>query len=146
VAGGPVVSPGYLNPAIEPRPEGGRFETGDTGFFDERGALVVTGRSDDTIITGGENVQPAEVEAVLRSHPAVRDAAVVGLEDATWGRVLEARVVADHTTADELMSFAREQLPSFKVPRRVVFVPMLPRSEGGKLLRRAIDQAESGTP
>jgi O-succinylbenzoic acid--CoA ligase len=138
VVGGSVVSPGYLNPDIDPHPEGGRFATGDTGFIDERGALVVTGRSDDAIITGGENVQPEEVEAVLRSHPAVRDAAVVGVEDVTWGQVLEARVVAGETTAEELVAFVRERLATFKVPRRIVFVPSLPRSEGGKLLRRAI--------
>lgn len=141
---GPVVSPGYLNPSIEPRPVGGRFETGDTGFFDDRGALVVTGRSDDTIITGGENVQPEQVEAVLRGHPAVRDAAVVGLPDPTWGSVLEARVVAEGVTAKELVAFARDRLPAFKVPRRIVFVAGLPRSEGGKLLRRELPTATHG--
>ena len=139
VVGGPVVSPGYLNRDLEPRPEGGRFETGDTGSFDDRGALVVTGRTDDAIITGGENVQPEEVEAVLRSHPAVHDAAVLGLPDATYGQVLEARVVAKGLTAEELMAFARDRLPSFKVPRNIFFVADLPRSEGGKLLRRSID-------
>ncbi len=135
---GTVVSPGYLNPEIRPRPEGGRFPTGDLGRLDDRGALVVTGRADDTIITGGENVHPEEVEAVLRSHPAVRDAAVIGRADPTWGQVLEARVVATGLAAEDLVGFARERLPSAKIPRRVVFVPSLPRSEGGKLMRRTL--------
>ena len=80
-------------------------------------------------------MQPAEVEEVLRSHPRVRDAAVVGLPDPTWGQVLEARVVAAGVEATELNDFVRARLASFKVPRRVVFVDSLPRSEGGKLLR-----------
>lgn len=146
VVGGAVVSPGYLNPSIEPRPHAGRFATGDLGHFDDRGALVVTGRSDDAIITGGENVQPEEVEAVLREHPAVDDAAVIGIEDATWGHVLEARVVASRSlSTDELVSFARQRLAPFKVPRRIVFVDALPRSDGGKLLRRSIAASDSAT-
>ena len=136
VVSGPVVAAGYVNPdlgAIAPS-----FRTGDAGHFDARGALVVTGRLDDTIITGGENVQPEEVEAVLRAHPAVHDAAVVGRPDDTWGQVLEALVVARPVAGADLVAFARERLPAFKVPRRVVFVDRLPRSEGGKLLRREL--------
>ncbi len=138
VVGGAVLSPGYLNPEITPAPTGGRFPTADAGHLDQRGALVVTGRRDDAIITGGENVQPEEVEDALRGHPAVRDAAVVGLPDATWGHVLEARVVAENVSAAEIVAYARERLAPFKVPRRVVFVPSLPRSEGGKLIRRRL--------
>lgn len=145
IVSGPVVSPGYVNEDLEPRPRGGCFTTGDLGRIDERGALVVAGRADDAIITGGENVQPEEVEAVLRAHPAVADAAVVGVADPTWGQVLEARVIGNGVPADELVAFARQRLPSFKVPRRVVFVPSLPRSEGGKLLRRALHQPDSDT-
>ena len=122
---GPVVSPTF----------GGRVLTGDLGHLDERGALVVTGRKDDVIITGGEKVHPAEVENTLRLHPAVREAAVVGRPDRVYGLVLEALVVGEGVTAEALVAWCRERLPSFKVPRRVQFVERLPLSEGGKLLR-----------
>jgi o-succinylbenzoate---CoA ligase len=122
---GPVVSPTF----------GGRVLTGDLGHLDERGALVVTGRKDDVIITGGEKVHPAEVENTLRLHAAVREAAVVGRPDRVYGLVLEALVVAEGVTAEALVTWCRERLPSFKVPRRVRFVDRLPLSEGGKLLR-----------
>jgi O-succinylbenzoic acid--CoA ligase len=122
---GPVVSPSF----------GARVLTGDLGHFDERGALIVTGRKDDVIITGGEKVHPAEIENTLRLHPAVREAAVVGRPDRVYGQVLEALVVADGVTADALVAWCRERLPSFKIPRRVRFVDSLPLSEGGKLLR-----------
>ncbi len=135
VVGGDVLSPGYLNPSIQPSPARGSFRTGDAGWFDDRGALVVAGRLDDAIITGGENVQPQEIEDVLRAHPGVEDAAVVGVPDETWGQVVEARIVGS-APAGELDSFAREHLPAFKVPRRFVFVDSLPRTEGGKLVRR----------
>ncbi len=123
---GPVVSPSF----------DGRVLTGDVGYLDQRGALVVTGRKDDVIITGGEKVHPTEVEDALRVHPAVRDVAVVGRSDRVYGEVLEALVVGSGATAEELVAWSRERLPSFKVPRLVRFVDRLPRSEGGKLLRR----------
>ncbi len=138
VVSGPTVSPGYVNADLRPAPANGRFRTGDSGRLRPDGALEVLGRMDDAIITGGENVQPEEVEAVLRSHPAVRDAAVAGRPDATWGQVLEALVVAHGAGADEIIAFCRERLPSFKVPRRILFVESLPRSEAGKLLRGAL--------
>ena len=122
---GPVVSPSF----------DGRVLTGDLGHLDERGALVLTGRKDDVIITGGEKVHPAEVENTLRRHPAVREAAVVGRPDRVYGMVLEALVVGEGVTAEALVTWCRERLASFKVPRRVRFVERLPLSEGGKLLR-----------
>jgi O-succinylbenzoic acid--CoA ligase len=122
---GPVVSPSF----------GGRILTGDLGHLDERGALVVTGRKDDVIITGGEKVHPAEVENALRLHPAVREAAVVGRPDRVYGQVLEALVVGDGVSAEALVAWCRDRLPNFKIPRRVRFVESLPVSEGGKLLR-----------
>jgi len=125
---GPVVSPTF----------DGRVLTGDLGHFDDRGALVVTGRRDDVIITGGEKVHPAEVEDVLRRHPAVRDVAVAGRADRVYGEALEALIVGDGATAEEIVAWSRERLPSHKVPRLVRFVERLPRSEGGKLLRREL--------
>jgi O-succinylbenzoic acid--CoA ligase len=125
-----AVSGAVVSPSFD-----GRVLTGDLGHLDEHGALVVTGRKDDVIITGGEKVHPAEVENTLRLHPAVREAAVVGRPDRVYGQVLEALIVGEGVTAGELVTWCRERLPSFKVPRRVQFVESLPLSEGGKLLR-----------
>jgi o-succinylbenzoate---CoA ligase len=137
VVSGPSVSPGYVNPAVQPAPAGGRFRTGDLGRL-EGGVLTVLGRRDDTIITGGENVRPEEVEAVLRAHPAVRDAAVAGRPDERWGEIVSAWVVADAATESDLDRWCRDRLPAFKVPRRWSLVGELPRSEGGKVERRRL--------
>ena len=136
VVSGPAVSPGYVNPAIQPAPAGGRFRTGDLGRLAD-GVLTVLGRADDTIITGGENVRPEEVEAVLRAHPGVADAAVAGRPDDLWGEVVAAWVVAE-AGEPELDRWCRERLPAFKVPRRWTFLDRLPRSEGGKVQRRQL--------
>lgn len=138
VVAGPVVSPGYLDPTLA-QTTAGELRTGDLGYLDDQGMLHVTGRADDAIITGGENVQPEEVEAVLLAHPAVRDAAVLGRPDQRWGQVLEALVVAEPGTEPEaLREWCRKKLSGFKVPRRVSLVSSLPRTEGGKLLRREL--------
>jgi O-succinylbenzoic acid--CoA ligase len=137
VVSGPAVSPGYVNPEIAPAPAGGRFRTGDLGRIDG-GVLTVLGRRDDTIITGGENVRPEEVEAVLRAHPAVADAAVAGRPDELWGELVAAWVVADASLQSALDGWCRERLPAFKVPRRWTFVERLPRGENGKLARRSL--------
>jgi O-succinylbenzoic acid--CoA ligase len=137
VVSGPSVSPGYVSPHVTPAPEAGRFRTGDLGRLDD-GVLTVLGRRDDTIITGGENVRPEEVEAVLRAHPAVADAAVAGRPDQTWGEVVAAWVVGDGLAEAALDAWCRERLPAFKVPRRWSFVERLPYSAGGKLLRRLL--------
>jgi o-succinylbenzoate---CoA ligase len=131
---GPAVSPGYVNPELRPAPSEGRFATGDLGRLED-GVLTVLGRRDDTIITGGENVRPEEVEGALRGHPAVRDVAVAGRPDRTWGQVVTAWVVADGVTAADLDAWCRERLVAFKVPRRWTFVDGLPRTDGGKLRR-----------
>lgn len=138
VVSGPTVSPGYVDASIEPAPRNGSFRTGDLGRLDN-GVLTVLGRRDDTIVTGGENVRPEEVEAALRSHPRVSDAAVAGRPDDLWGQVVAAWVVADAGTAQaDLERWCRERLPAFKVPRRWQFVDRVPRSDGGKLLRRLL--------
>ena len=123
---------------------GGWFLTGDTGYFDEDGDLFVTGRVDDMIITGGENVSPVEVESCLSLHPAVAEVAVVGLPDARWGKIVAAfirRTAAVET--DELYAFCHQSgLATFKRPRRVVFVSEVPKSPVGKLLRRKLVAGE----
>ncbi|HEX7166312.1 MAG TPA: AMP-binding protein [Acidimicrobiales bacterium] len=141
VVHGPVVSPGYVDPAAGTgfvgAPPDHRFRTGDLGTFDERGALVVTGRVDLTINTGGEKVAPEEVEAVLAGHRGVADAAVRGVPDAVYGQRVEALIVGD-AEVDDLAAWCRDRLAPHKVPRQWTFVDALPRSEDGKLLRREL--------
>ena len=137
VVSGPTVAAGYVNPELTPAPAAGRFATGDLGRIDEAGVLWVLGRRDDAIITGGENVQPEEIEAILRACPGVDDAAVVGRPDPVWGEIVEAILVGT-ASADTVRNFCRERLPSFKVPRSIRFAVALPRSEGGKLLRSSL--------
>ena len=119
----------------------GWLHTGDLGSLDESGRLRVSGRLSDTIVTGGENVAPVEVEAVLLEHPAVADAAVHGREDPEWGEAVVATVVRrDGAELDsrELRAFCSERLAPFKVPKTFEFAVRLPRSETGKLQRREL--------
>jgi acyl-CoA synthetase (AMP-forming)/AMP-acid ligase II len=119
--------------------EDGWFPTKDVAAVDNDGYLFITGRSDDTIIRGGENISPAEVEDVLVEHPAVRDVAVVGIEDQRWGQIIVAVVVpaagAD-PTPDELRAHARKSLRGSRTPDRIVFRNELPTTPTGKVLRR----------
>ncbi len=117
----------------------GRLETGDLGRLDERGRLIVLGRKVDTIVSGGENVMPAEVEAALLAHPAVAEAGVFGRPDPEWGEAVTAHVVL-RSAADpaELRAFAAARLARFKVPKTIEAVDALPRNAGGKLLRREL--------
>jgi O-succinylbenzoic acid--CoA ligase len=125
---------------------GGTLQTGDLGRLDDRGRLVVVGRKADTIVTGGENVAPAEVEAVLLEHPAVADAGVFARPDAEWGEAVTARVVlrpgAD-ASPEDLRAFAAERLAGFKVPKAIERADALPRTASGKLLRRELATSRS---
>lgn len=118
----------------------GRLHTGDLGHIDANGFLHVSGRKADTIVTGGENVAPSEVEAALEAHPAVLEAAVLGREDPRWGEAVTAIVVlAPQTSVGEeaLRAHCSRRLAPFKVPKRVEFASApLPRTRSGKLLRR----------
>ena len=119
----------------------GFFDTRDDGYLDEEGYLFIGGRTDDTIIRGGENIAPAEIEDVLLRHPAVLDAVVFGVPDQEWGQRIEAAVVARPgvaVDAAELCDFSRRALRSSKTPDRFWFLDELPRTETGKLLRRAV--------
>ena len=123
---------------------GGWYFTGDTGFFDKDGDLFVTGRVDDMIITGGENVSPVEIESCLSLHPAVAEVAVVGLPDERLGKVVTAFVKCHRpVTTDELDAFCRTSgLANFKRPRRILFVHEIPKSPVGKLLRRKLVEGD----
>ncbi len=116
---------------------GGTLHTGDLGRLGDRGRLIVIGRKADMIVTGGENVAPAEVEAVLLEHPAVADAGVFGRPDPEWGEAVTARVVLNHeATPEELRAWVADRLARFKVPKAIEVADALPRTPSGKLLRR----------
>jgi 2-furoate---CoA ligase len=122
----------------------GWYFTGDTGFMDADGDIFVTGRVDDMIISGGENISPVEIESCLSLHAGVSEVAVVGLPDERWGKVVTAFIKRRAPVeADELDSFCRSSgLAGFKRPRRYVFVAEIPKSPVGKLLRRKLVAGE----
>ena len=135
---GPNVFTGYWRnaEATEAAFVDGWLATGDVAECDDEGYFRIVGRLKDMYISGGENVYPAEVEAVLHEHPAVADAAVVGVDDARWGEAGVAFVVLGETAGvEELRDWCARRLASFKVPRDVRFVDELPRSAMGKLLK-----------
>jgi malonyl-CoA/methylmalonyl-CoA synthetase len=116
--------------------EGGWFRTGDVGRFDPDGYLRIVGRSKDIIITGGYNVYPRDVEEVLREHPAVADAAVVGRPDPTWGETVVACVITrDAVSADDLAALCADRLAPYKRPREWRFVDEFPRNALGKVVK-----------
>jgi O-succinylbenzoic acid--CoA ligase len=132
---GPTVAPGAV--AAD-----GWLHTGDEGALDAEGNLTVTGRAGDTIITGGENVAPTEIEAVLAAHPAVAEAGVHGAPDPEWGQRVVATVVLRHgatASEEDLRGYCRVRLAGYKVPRVVRFAPELPKTVSGKLLRRSLE-------
>jgi fatty-acyl-CoA synthase len=119
----------------------GWLRTGDLARRDEDGFFAIIGRSKDLIISGGENVYPAEVESVLASHPAVAEVAVIPVPDPKWGEVPRAVVVLGEgcrANAEELLAFAKAKLAGYKVPKSVVFVEALPKTGVGKLDKRAL--------
>jgi long-chain acyl-CoA synthetase len=121
--------------------EDGWFKTGDAGFLDADGFVFLHDRVKDMIVSGGENVYPAEVENVLMKHPAVGDVAVIGVPDEKWGEAVKAIVVkaADaEVTEAELIAFCRESLAGYKLPKSVDFADVLPRNPSGKLLKREL--------
>lgn len=127
--------------------ENGWFATKDIAMLDEDGYLFIGGRSDDTIIRGGENIAPAELEEVLIEHPHVHDVAVVGVEDPQWGQAIVAVVVPLHGVEpdpDELREYVRKSLRGSRTPDRVVFRDELPTTATGKVLRREIIENLAG--
>jgi fatty-acyl-CoA synthase len=125
----------------------GLMSTGDVGHFGADGRLYIDGRDDEMIVSGGENVFPREVEELLITHPAVADAAALGVEDEDFGQRLRAFVVlreGESVSAEEIQSFVKDNLARYKVPRDVVFMDELPRNPTGKVLKRQLaERAES---
>lgn len=146
---GPHVIPGYWN-----RPDAtaesivdGWLHTGDLARYDHEGYFYIIGRSKDMLISGGENVYPAEVESVMHSHPAVAEAALIGVPDEKWGEVGRAIVVIEPgqmLTEDELIAFLRERLAKYKIPRSVIFVDALPKTAIGKLDKKVLARKYGG--
>jgi O-succinylbenzoic acid--CoA ligase len=135
---GPMRMAGYLG--AEPLAADAWFDTGDVGMFDANGGLHVRARRADLIVSGGENVYPAEVERVLEACHGIRAAAVFGVPDETWGQIVAAAFVADGAppSDDALLTFLDHHLASHKRPRQVAFVPQLPQTGAGKLDRAAL--------
>jgi O-succinylbenzoic acid--CoA ligase len=126
----------------DPRTSDGWFATGDLGSIDSAGLVMVDGRKGDLIITGGENVWPEPIEAILREHPAVADVAVAGVPDAEWGQVVTAYVVpadrAHPPALAELRSMVKERLAAFNAPRNVVIIDEVPRTALYKVKRASL--------
>jgi acyl-CoA synthetase (AMP-forming)/AMP-acid ligase II len=119
----------------------GFFSVGDVAYRDEEAFYFICDRRIDMIISGGVNIYPAEVEAALHAHPAVADAAVIGVPDSEWGESVKAVVQlrdGAHATAAELIAFCAERLADYKKPRSIDFVERMPRDAAGKLLKRTI--------
>jgi len=126
----------------------GMLATGDTGHVDARGRLYVDGRDDDMLVSGGENVFPAEVEEVLVAHPAVHEVAAIGVDDPEFGQRLRVFVVLHDgrsVSADEIRAHVRDNLARYKVPRDVVFLAALPRNPAGKVLKRELTAHDETT-
>jgi acyl-CoA synthetase (AMP-forming)/AMP-acid ligase II len=139
----PQIMKGYWNlPEETARAIRGEwFYTGDAGFLDADGYVYIHDRVKDMIVSGGENVYPAEVESALFGHPAIADVAVIGVPDDTWGEAVKAVVVKKpgaEVTPEEIIAFARERIAGYKVPKSVDFAETLPRNPSGKILKREL--------
>lgn len=150
VARGDRLMKGYWGNEVATREtvRNGWLYTGDLGYFDDDGYIYLSGRAKDFIKRGGEMIAPEEVEQVLHSHPAVDEAAIIGVPDESWGELVRAVVVAKSeppVTEDALIEYCRERLASFKRPESVVFINELPRNPLGKVLKRVLRE-QHGAP
>jgi len=146
---GPGVMQGYWN-----RPQDtadqvreGWFHTGDAGTMDAAGFIYIKDRIKDMIVSGGENIYPAELESVLAAHPAIADIAVIGVPDEQWGEAVKAIVVlkaGQELTAEELIEWSRPKLAGYKRPRSVDFRDVIPRNPSGKILKRELREKHVG--
>jgi long-chain acyl-CoA synthetase len=141
----PQVMLGYWNQPEATRRSirGSWFHSGDAGYLDAEGYLYIYDRVKDMIVSGGENIYPAEVESALYGHPAIQDVAVIGVPDETWGEAVKACVVLKpgaKADPEAIIAFARQRIGGFKVPRSIDFMTDLPRNPSGKLLKRILRQ------
>jgi o-succinylbenzoate---CoA ligase len=140
---GPNVTIGYLNlPSVtEEKIHNGWLSTGDIGYVDKDGFLYIQDRRSDLIISGGENIYPAEIEGILQSYSQVLEAGVIGIEDQVWGQVPVAVVVkkpGNKVTSEQLLEFCQGKVAKYKVPKKIVFVEELPRNAAKKLMRHKL--------
>ncbi|MHA7898850.1 MAG: long-chain-fatty-acid--CoA ligase [Henriciella sp.] len=141
-----VIQSGFVMKGYWNRPEAteeairdGFFHTGDAGYFDEDGFLFIHDRVKDMIVSGGENVYPAEVENAIFGHPEVADVAVIGVPDEKWGEAVKAIIVpkeGTQPTPDSIIAWARERIAGYKCPKSVDYIDALPRNPSGKILRK----------
>lgn len=139
---GPHVTPGYIGKfANQQASIDGWLHTGDIGLMDEEGYLYIVDRRADLIISGGENVYPAEIENVLLAHPFVQEAGVCGIEDESWGQVPIAFIVKkSDVTTEQVLAYLDGKLARYKIPKALYFVDSLPRNGANKLLRRQLKE------
>jgi acyl-CoA synthetase (AMP-forming)/AMP-acid ligase II len=143
----PRIMKGYAGRADDAALPDGWRATGDLGWVDEDGYVFFAGRKDDMIIRGGENIAPAEIETVLMSHPAIDEAAVIGVPSDEWGQTVKAYVVlrtGQRTDAENIQEFCRTRLASFKRPEHLEFIDALPKNALGKILRKDLHAREKG--
>jgi fatty-acyl-CoA synthase len=143
VVGNAIPFEGYTGGGGKPVVDG-LMSSGDVGHLDAHGMLYIDGRDDAMIVSGGENVFPDEIEALLSAHPEIEEATAIGVDDETFGQRLRAFVVLRDGAAldaDDVREYVRENLARFKVPRDVVFLDRLPRNPTGKVLKRELDAA-----
>jgi acyl-CoA synthetase (AMP-forming)/AMP-acid ligase II len=151
LARGPRIMTGYWRDeekTSQVMTQDGWLRTGDMGYMDEEGYIYLTGRADDMIIRGGENISPEEVEDILHSHPKIEEAAVIGVSDPEWGQEPRAVVVlkkGEAATSEEIVEYCRSRLAGFKRPRSVFFIDSLPRNPMGKVMRKKLRE-EYGEP
>jgi acyl-CoA synthetase (AMP-forming)/AMP-acid ligase II len=115
--------------------------TGDVGYYDNRGYVYIVDRRKDMIVSGGENIYPREVEEVLYGHPAVREAAVIGIPDSYWVEKVHAVISVKEgaaVTGEEIINFCKEKLARYKAPKSVEFVEAIPKNPSGKILKREL--------
>ena len=137
---GPHVTPGYIGRFANENPlQDGWLATGDIGYFDEEGYLFIVDRRSDLIISGGENIYPAEIENILVAHPNISEAGVIGKDDSEWGSIpIGFVVLSKQVTEAELREYCEARLARYKIPVQFHFVSELPRNASNKLLRREL--------
>ena len=139
----------YNNPqATEEAFKGGWFHSGDLVRMDEEGYIYVVDRKKDMIISGGENIYPKELEEVLYTHPDILEAAVIGVPDPNWGESVKAFVVmkpGKQLTEQEVIGYCQQHISSYKKPRIVEFIDVLPRNASGKILKTVLRNVETST-